>query len=393
MNTGTITEERSRVLAKARRVLVKVGSAVLTDERGLNLDVVNSLSRQLAALHSRDIDIALVSSGAVAAGRAALRLQNASPYLSGGGEDMRGVPDRQAASAIGQSRLMHAYDQAFDVLGVLTAQILLTKDDFRNPRRFLNACNTFDKIFSWRVLPIINENDTVVVDELEFGDNDSLASLLLNLMEADLFVNLTSAPGVYAANPDTQDAPQCFMECIPDIGSLDIEAMCGAKTGVGSGGMHSKLLAARRAAQRGVPTLILCGKEPDALIRAFDNHPLGTWISATGMSVSRRKFRLAYNSEPDGVLTVDDGAVKALVQKGKSLLPAGLLQVEGDFDRGALVRIQDRQGATLGVGLCNYRASELQRIAGKKSNEVETILGYCYNEAIHRDNMLLGAAI
>ncbi len=392
MDTGTILQERQQTLANAKRVLVKVGSAVLTDERGLDLTVVNSLARQLASLHGRGLQIALVSSGAVAAGRGLLRSYANSPHVTGG-ESMRGMPARQAASAIGQSRLMHAYDQALDVLGVLTAQVLLTKDDFRSQRRFLNACNTFDRLFAWRALPIVNENDTVVVDELEFGDNDSLAALLLNLVEADLLVNLTSAPGVFDANPDTADAPPACLECIPDIDKLDLSAMCGGKTSVGSGGMHSKLLAARRAAQRGVPTLILRGREPNALVRAFDGEPIGTWVRPTGQHVSRRKFRIAYNREPSGALTVDAGAVTALVQRGKSLLPAGVVEVEGNFDRGALVRIQDQAGVTIGVGLCNYKAADLRRIAGKKNIEAETILGFCYHEAVHRDNLLLGAAI
>jgi len=383
--------ERAEILAKARRVVVKVGSAVLTTPLGLNLDIVESLADQLATLMDRGVTIALVSSGAVASGRGVLRAMDVDRS-----REPRGMPDRQAASAIGQSRLMHAYDQAFGRRGKITAQVLLTKDDFQSRPRFLNACNTFDTLFAWGALPIVNENDTVAVQELEFGDNDRLACLLLNLVEADLFVNLTTAGGVFTCNPDA-DAGAARLDSIDDIASLDLAQLCGGKTSVGSGGMYSKLLSARRAAQRGVPTLILAGHDPRCLLRAFEGEDVGTWVRATGKRISRRKFRLAYNTEPTGIVRVDAGAVLALVTGGKSLLPAGIIAVEGNFSRGALVRIVDgSQGPgpkTLAVGLINYKAADLKRIAGKKCSEIEYILGYSYNEAVHRDNMLLDAAL
>lgn len=382
-----VNQERDEIIRNARRVLIKVGSAVLTNEDGLNNEVVEALARQVASLHRRGVEVILVSSGAVAAGRGMIRFQGLADL-----PEVRGIPDRQAASAIGQSRLMHTYDKAFDDHGILTAQILLTKDDFRSNQRFLNACNTFDALLAWGAIPIVNENDTIVVRELEFGDNDSLASLLLNLVEADLFVNLTSAAGVFDKNPLEHD-DAALICCIHDIDNMDLRALCAGKTSVGSGGMFSKLLAARRAAQRGVPTLILSGKDIDAIHRAFSGEHLGTWVRATGKHVSRRKFRLAYNREPGGAVLLDEGAVRALTERGKSLLPAGIKSVEGNFVRGALVRILSMDRTTLGVGLSNYKAADLKRIAGKKSLEAEDILGYCYHEAIHRDNMLLDAAI
>jgi len=386
-HSESVQKERHEVISRASRVIVKVGSAVLTNRDGLDHAVLENLVRQLAALHKKNLDVVLVSSGAVAAGRGMIRCQGKDNM-----PELRGIPDRQAASAIGQSRLMHAYDKAFDEHGILSAQILLTKDDFRSNRRFLNACNAFDALFAWRAVPIVNENDTVVVQELEFGDNDSLASLLLNMVEADLFVNLTSADGVYDANPLENPAASQIC-CISDIDRLDLDSLCGGKTSVGSGGMYSKLLAARRAAQRGVPTLIISGRDQSSLERAFAGEPIGTWVSATGRHVSRRKFRIAYNREPGGVIVVDSGAVRALTEGHKSLLPAGILMVEGNFDRGAPVRIVDEAGDMLGVGLCNYKASDLRRIMGKKLSEAEPILGYCYNEAVHRDNLLLDAAL
>lgn len=383
----SIQKERQTVIGRAKRVLIKVGSAVLTNADGLDHEVLEGLVRQLATLHAKGLDIVLVSSGAVAAGRGMIRFQGKANK-----PELRGIPDRQAASAIGQSRLMHAYDKAFDEHGILSAQVLLTKDDFRSNRRFLNACNAFSALFAWRAVPIVNENDMVVVDELEFGDNDKLASLLLNMVEADLFVNLTSADGVYDANPLENPAASAIC-CIQDIVKLDLDSMCGGKTSVGSGGMYSKLLAAQRAAQRGVPTLILGGRRLDALVRAFDGELLGTWVRATGKHVSRRKFRLAYNREPGGIIVVDAGARRALIEGRKSLLPIGITHVEGNFDRGATVRIVDEAGTILGVGLCNYKAVDLRRIMGKKSGEAASILGFCFNEAVHRDNLLLDAAI
>lgn len=376
-------QERERILNSAKRVVVKVGSAVLTTGLGVDISVVRSLAGQLAQLHDRGTDVVLVSSGAVAAGRNVLRSCC----------EIKGMPDKQAASAVGQSRLMHFYNEAFEGHGKLSAQILLTRDDLKSRHRFLNARNTFASLLQWRAIPIVNENDTVAVQELEFGDNDSLASLLLNVVEADLYVNLTSASGVYADNPDTvTDA--CALDVIEDIHGLDLNRMCGGKTSVGTGGMYSKLVAAGRAAQLGVPTLILSGREPDAIVRAFSGEMLGTWICADRKAVSRRKFWMAYNGDPSGVLVLDDGAVQAVSTGGKSLLPAGIVRVEGSFQRGALVRVADPQGVVIGLGLCNYAAADLRKVLGMKSSELQKVLGdNRYPEAIHRDNLLMDAVV
>lgn len=390
-------EERRRVLKHAKRMVVKVGSAVLTGEDGLDLGVVESLASQVSQLHDQGLDVAMVTSGAVAAGRKvvcnrALGMDASAPQC-----ELSGMPLRQAASAIGQSRLMHAYDEAFSKLNKVTAQILLTRDDLESRRRFLNARNTFASLFEWRVVPICNENDTVMVEELEYGDNDSLAALLLNLVEADLFVNLTSAAGVFSANPMCSKGAEC-LDHLDDIGTTDLDKLCGGKEGrrtaVGRGGMYSKLMAARRAAQLGVPTLILAGREPNALTRAFAGEDVGTFIRADKKTISRRKFWLAYNRDPMGTLYVDQGAARALDKGGKSLLPIGIVSVDGDFGRGDLVRIVRKDtGEELGVGLVNYKAADLQRIAGLRSDEIEDALGYSYLEAVHRDNLLLHAAL
>ncbi|BBD09969.1 glutamate 5-kinase [Desulfovibrio ferrophilus] len=374
-------KQRTAVMKAARRVVIKVGSAVLTGPEGLDLRIVSRLADQLADLHDQGLDVVLVSSGAVAAGRRRVKV------------DIDGMPARQAASAIGQSRLMHAYDEAFERYGKTSAQILLTRDDLKSRKRFLNVLNTFRTLLDWRVIPVVNENDTVSVQELKFGDNDSLASLVVNLVDADLYVNLTSAKGVFDSNPDNNPDAKC-LPCIENICAMDLDSSCDGKTTDGTGGMYSKLLAARRTAQLGVPTLILSGHEFYGLKRVFEGEELGTWIVPDGKSISSRKFWLAYNNQPEGVLTVDPGASAALVNRGKSLLPAGITAVDGDFGEGALVRITDPGGDTLGVGLVNYAAADIVQIMGRKSADIASILGSCpYPEAIHRDNLLLDAAV
>ena len=378
--------ERARIMEHARTVVVKVGSAVLTSPAGLRLSVLCNLVEQLARLAAAGRRVCLVSSGAVAAGRSA---------FSGRKGTAESLPGKQALAAIGQGRLMREYEHAFASQGLVCAQVLLTRDDLRSRSRFLNARNTFMNLLDWGVVPIVNENDTVAVHDLKFGDNDQLASLLLNLVEGELYVNLTSADGVLAANPGKSGAGEAIpiLESIDNIEELDIEGLCGAKTSVGTGGMQSKLMAARRAAQLGVPTLILPGRRPDILDRAFAGEPVGTWISPSKNTVSRRKYWMAYQAEPLGSLFVDNGAAAALEERGGSLLPGGIIRVDGEFDTGSMVRIMhgERQ---LGVGLSNYSAEDIRRIQGLRSSEVESVLGVVhYPEVVHRDNLLLHAAV
>lgn len=387
-------QERSAALRHARRVVVKVGSAVLTGPQGLDTAVLDNIVAQLADLVQGEgtikREVVFVSSGAVAAGRAALRSHNIA-------HDTDNLAARQGAAAVGQSRLMQYYDTAFASHGLVSAQVLLTRDDLRARQRFLNARNTFATLLGWGVVPIVNENDTVSVQELKFGDNDCLASLLVNLVEADLFVNLTSAPGVYAEKPHPDHAP-AIMPCIESVAALNLDSLCGGKTSVGTGGMYSKLLAARRVAQLGVPTCIVPGRTPNVLAQAFDTDatPCGTWICAGAHAIKRRKFWLAYQSDPAGLVLVDAGASRALLQSGSSLLPVGVRAVEGTFQQGALVRVacMDTPQTTLGVGISNYTAGKLRRIMGLKRPEVAAILGDAhYPEVIHRDNLLLDPAL
>lgn len=376
-------ERRRQVMSQAKRVVIKVGSAVLAGARGVDEAVVTGLAAQIAGLSSQGRDVLLVSSGAVAAGREVL----------GDRYDPTSLPHRQAASAIGQSRLMHAYDQEFARHGRIAAQVLLTRDDLDNRERYLNLRNTFSTLFDLGAVPVVNENDCVAVAELVYGDNDCLGGLLVGTIGADVFVNLTSARGVFAENPD-ENPDAAPMDVIEDIAGLDLDTLCGTKTALGTGGMHSKLLSARRVAQLGVPTLILAGREPEALTRAFAGEAVGTFVPAGCRPIPRRKFWLAYHHEPQGTLVVDDGAVCALREHGKSLLPAGIVDVSGDFSPGAMVRVTTVEGAMIGVGLTNYGASDLRKIMGLKSSRIAQVLGQAtYPEAVHRDNFLLDPAI
>lgn len=369
---------KQQVLQSVKKIVVKVGSAVLTTENDLDLKVITRLADDLSLVHNKGIDIVVVSSGAVAAGCKVVskcKIKSNLVY-------------KQAASAIGQSRLMHIYDEAFARFSKITAQILLTREDLKSRERFLNARNTFSQLFEWRTIPIVNENDTVAVQELKFGDNDQLAVLILNLVEADLLINLTSAQGVFEKNPSLYPKAK-KIDYIENIFSLDLNKLCEGKSEQGSGGMYSKLLSAKRAAQLGVPTVILPGKERFILEKLFSGQNIGSWILPEGKKISRRKFWFAYNLDPEGQIIVDQGAILAL-KKGKSLLPVGIVGIKGEFSKGSLVQILSKQGTPIGVGLSNYASSDIALIKGKKSSELTSILGEnIYSEVIHADNLLL----
>jgi len=378
-------QHRQEAINNAKCIIIKVGSAVLTNEHGLAEDVLENLVQQIAHLHQKGYKICLVSSGAVAAGRKVLENTN---------HKIEGLAGKQGAAAIGQSRLMRAYEDAFAKHNLICAQVLLTRDDLRSRERFLNAKNTFQQLLQWNTIPIVNENDTVVIRELKFGDNDSLASLLTNLIEANLSINLTSTLGVLSENPLTSTLKEIpTIHTIEKIENLDLSSLCGGKTSVGTGGMYSKLLAAKRTAQLGVPTLILPGKEKDVIIRAFNAEHIGTWVCPSQKHISRRKYWLAYQSEAQGAVHVDKGASEALILSGKSLLPGGIISVDGNFGIGALIHIMFND-KSIAVGLTNYCATELRKIKGLKRLEVAAILGNAhYSEVIHRNNLLLNAAL
>ena len=380
--------ERNQTLKNAKTIVFKVGSAVIANDNGLNIEHMNHLAWQMAKIWQQlpERRLILVTSAAVASGKAILRKFNNQAVING-------LPAKQAVAAIGQAQLMQAWDNAFLPFNRPTAQVLLTREDLKARQHFLNIRNTLAELLAWQVLPIINENDTVSVQELKFGDNDTLASLLVNLVDAELCINLTSAQGLYAEDPEKNPAAP-ILDHLTDVSRLDLNQICGSKTNVGTGGMYSKLKAARRTAQIGVPTLILPGKEPEIIVRAFEqDSTLGTWICRQENILPRRKYWLAYQSDPQGVLFLDQGAVKALLEDGRSLLPQGIQKIEGIFPKGALVKIQG-QGEQIGVGLSNYSSAELSKIIGLKRIEVAATLGDAhYPSVIHRDNMVLHAVI
>ncbi len=324
-----MNQDRKQCFDRARRVVVKVGSGVLTHENGLNIRIVRSLSRQICDLIDRGKEIILVTSGAMAAGLAKVGLARRPDQ----------IPQRQAVAAVGQAGLILEYEKAFGRHGRKVAQILLTSDGLSNRKRYLNARNTLYTLLGWNIVPIINENDTVSVDEIKFGDNDNLAAMITLLMEADLLVSLTDIDGLYTSDPRT-DSNARLIPVIEVIGkNIEISAT-GIPGALGTGGMLSKVKAARKVTTAGIPMVIASGKKPDILPRLFDGQQTGTFFVPKKERMTNRKCWIAFNLKPEGMINVDEGAANALVNNGKSLLPGGILSVEGDFGVGAAVQFK-----------------------------------------------------
>jgi len=371
---------RKELLKKVKRVVVKIGSGVLTDaENGINPLFLQGLAADIAGLRGRGLDVVIVSSGAVAAGRKALGLP----------DRPRTLPQKQAAAAVGQSRLMRAYEEAFSGFGLTVAQILLTRDDLANRRRFQNARGTLDTLLACGIIPVINENDTVVVDELKFGDNDNLSALVTNLVEAQLLLIMTDIDGLYTADP--RNDPNAAL--IHEVAAITREMERGAGgsgTSVGTGGMATKLAAAKKVVKSGVAAVVFAGKVEGNLTRVMDGELLGTLFLPEGECLNRRKHWIAFNLRPAGSIHVDAGAREVLARHGKSLLPSGIARVEGRFARGACVRILAPDGAEFARGIVDYSSQEIELISRHKSGEIEQILGFRYgDDVIHRDNLVL----
>ncbi|HEX9883651.1 MAG TPA: glutamate 5-kinase [Desulfobaccales bacterium] len=371
---------RQQYLSKARRVVLKLGSAVLTAPDGLNLPLIQRLVGEIGKLRSGEREFILVSSGAIAAGCRKLGLTSRPS----------GIPQQQAVAAAGQSALMLAYEEAFAEFGLKVAQILLTHDDLEARTRFLNARNTLFTLLQWQVVPIINENDTVATDELKFGDNDNLAALICNLVGADLLILLTDTDGLYDQDP--REHPDAKL--LPLVESFDpaLEKAAGPRAGpLGRGGMTSKLQAAKKAAAAGLPTLIANGLTPGILGQIFAAAQVGTLVLPQAQKLKSRQYWLAYNVTPQGAILVDQGAFEALVRHHKSLLPAGIVEVFGAFGKGAPVQLVDPEGHPFAMGLTNYSAREINRIKGRQTQEIAQTLGgpKGYDEVIHRDNLVI----
>jgi glutamate 5-kinase len=372
--------EPTTAFANASRIVVKVGSSLVTNEgRGIDHDAVARWAGEIARLAEAGKAIVLVSSGAIAEGMQRL----------GWSTRPRAIHDLQAAAAVGQMGLVQAYERAFARHALRTAQVLLTHDDLSDRRRYLNARTTLTTLIALHVIPIINENDTVTTDEIRFGDNDTLGALVTNLIEADLLVLLTDQPGLFSADPRRH--PAATLVRTARAGDPALEAMAGgAGSDIGRGGMLTKVLAAKRAARSGASTIIACGREADVLTRLARGEPLGTTLTAERSSLAARKQWLADHVRLAGRLTLDSGAVHALVRDGKSLLPIGVVAVSGDFGRGEVVGCIGPDGREVARGLVNYGAQEAARIVRRPSSEIESVLGYVDEpELIHRDNLVL----
>ena len=370
---------RRQQVKQSRRWVVKIGSALLTDDgRGLDQESIGEWVRQVTSLAKRGYEVVVVSSGAVAAGVSRL----------GWGERPKTIHKQQAAAAVGQAQLVQAYEQEFQRYNLKTAQVLLDHDDLSSRQRYLNARSTLRTLTSLGVIPIVNENDTVITDEIRFGDNDTLGALVANLIEADTLCILTDQNAMYDGDPRKNALAQIIHERSALDPELDI--MAGTGGSLGRGGMVSKIRAARLAARSGANTVIVGGRIYDSVLRVANGEILGTLLFASQQPLAARKRWLAGQLQTRGVLIIDDGAVKVLREQGKSLLPVGVKTVVGYFTRGELVVCRDANGNEVARGLVNYSSDDCRKIAGQPSANIEKLLGYRdFDELIHRDNLVL----
>lgn len=376
----TENKKESATLRDARRIVVKVGSSLVTnDGRGLDEVAIGEWSRQLAALARDGREVIMVSSGAIAEGMKRLGWTVRPQELN----------ELQAAAAVGQMGLAQMYETKLREQGMGSAQVLLTHADLADRERYLNARSTLLTLLSLRVVPVINENDTVVNDEIKFGDNDTLGALVANLVEADLLVILTDQKGLYSADPRKDPAARFIQEA--RAGDAALEQMAGgAGSSIGKGGMITKVLAASRAARSGASTVIAWGREPDCLLRLAQGEIIGTLLVAPTQKSQARKRWMADHLQLRGAVTVDDGAALKLRAEGKSLLPIGMVAVDGDFARGDVIAVRDPAGQEIARGLANYASAEARLLCRKPSGEIEKLLGYMAEpEMIHRTNLVV----
>jgi glutamate 5-kinase len=370
---------RQEIFSHAKKILIKVGSAVLTGPDGLDIKIIDSLVQDMSDLVRQGYSVVLVTSGAIVSGKQRM-------HITG---KLKSMPEKQAAAAIGQGRLMRVYSKSFEKNGLCVAQILLTLSDVTDRQRYLNIRNTLSTLTEWGAIPIINENDTVAVDEIKFGENDNLAAMIANIIEADLFINLTSIDGLYDSNP----AQFKKAKLIPLVREFteEIEASAtGETSSSGTGGMRSKVLAAKKVTSIGIPCIIAPGKKKKVLADIMAGKEIGTLFLPMADRLNSKKYWIAFTLRPRGKLTIDDGAKKALLEKGKSLLPSGIIDVEGDFDLGDPVSCVSREGTILAKGLVNFSSVEINKIKGLKTSQISQVLGHKdYDEIIHRDNLVI----
>lgn len=370
---------KQTIMKDVRRIVVKVGTSTLTYDTGLlNLGRIDKLVKQLSDLQNSGHEIVLVTSGAIGAGMGKLRLS----------ERPRTLPEKQAAAAVGQGVLLHMYQKFFSEFGKTIGQVLLTKDDFSDRRRFIHARDALFQMMRQDVVPIVNENDAVVVDEIKVGDNDTLSALVASLIEADLLIILSDVDGLYTDNPHSNpDAKR--LEIVETIDQSIHDMSGGAGTKLGTGGMATKIKAAEIATSAGVHMVIADGSEPDVLGKVVQGDSLGTLFMGQKEKMKARQHWISFGSRVEGQIHVDEGAKKALYNK-KSLLPSGMTEVSGAFLRGVAVEVIGPDGQTIGTGITNYAADELKHLVGVKTDQIESRIGYKdYDEVIHVDNMIL----
>ena len=360
-----------------KRLVIKIGSSILASaEQGLNTKRLHAITKDISDIADKGYEAVIVSSGAIAAGLKKLGLK----------EKPKDIKLKQAAAAIGQSSLMWAYEQGFADFHKKVAQVLLTRDDIANRLRYINAKNTLFALLSYDIIPVINENDPVAVDEIKFGDNDVLAALVAGLVEADMLIILSDVEGLYTKDPKYKDA-----ELIGSVDEItpDIEKIAGGRgSAVSTGGMYSKVLAAKQAINHGIPVVIMSGKKSRLLTNLLNGEKVGTYFKPNKERLSSKKGWIAYGLKSKGAVYLDDGAVKALTTQGKSLLPSGIIKVEGHFDIGDAVSCISKEGKKVAKGLTNYSSQDIEQIKGRKTSEIEKVLGYKYSdEVIHRDNL------
>jgi glutamate 5-kinase len=371
---------KQRLLPRVRRAVIKIGSSLLSTTSGIHRERLRSLCKEICGLRASGIEIVVVSSGAVACGKARFGFERAMT-----------VPQRQAAAAVGQIELMALYEEFCAEFDVQVGQILLTHDDLADRSRYLNARHTIETLIAAGVVPVANENDTVIVEELtNFGDNDNLSALIANLVEADLLVLLSDVPGLYTNDP-REHADAELVAVVADPRHAATQYAMEGRGPLGTGGMGSKFGAARKASAAGIPTIIADGLHPETLAEVVDpQRAVGTLIFPHGDRLARRKYWIAYNLRPSGTLVVDQGAHDAIVRQGRSLLPKGLKGVHGKFDSGACVRCVDPSGREFARGLVSYGSAELEQIKGLHSGRIESTLGYkLTEEIIHRNDLVL----
>ena len=373
------TVSRRHLFDTAERVVVKVGTGVLTYSRDPKVNTIRQLVRDISWLIDQGRQVILVSSGAIGLGVGKVRLQ-AKPT---------DIPQKQAAAAVGQPSLILAYEEAFSRHGKKVAQILLTRDDLCNRRRYLNARNTLNVLLDWAIVPIVNENDTVVVDELKFGDNDNLSAMITHLMDAQVLISLTDIDGFYDKDPHLHADARLY-PLVFDISASMEQAARDIPGALGTGGMSSKLRTAKKVTTGGVPMVIASGLKPNTLRDIFTGKAVGTLFMPAARKMPRRKCWIAFTLKEKGAIKVDKGATEAICRQGKSLLPIGITHVEGNFSEGAMVSCLDHEDIPFAKGLVNYKASDIRKLQGLRTNQIESVLGHkYYDEVIHRDNLVI----